>query len=119
MLGKLMEETGEMEQGKGRDVGRKRTEKSRERVEERWGEREGGSGAERGVGEITRGDWETWRRRQESGKEIIGAHRDSQRLRETGFPCGLSLPYFFFPGLQRQEGGSSSGEKELGWVTRS
>ena len=28
MLGKLMEETGEMEQGTGRDVGRKRAEKS-------------------------------------------------------------------------------------------
>ena len=41
MLGKLMEETGEMEQGKGRDVGRKRAEKMRERVEERWGERQG------------------------------------------------------------------------------
>ena len=41
MLGKLMEETGEMEQGKGRDVGRKRAEKTGGRVEERWGERQG------------------------------------------------------------------------------
>ena len=55
---------------------------------------------ERGVGEETRGDWETLRRRQESGKEIIGAHRESQRLREPGFPCGLSLPYFF-PGASK------------------
>ena len=102
MLGKLMEETGEMEQGKGRDVGRKRAEKTRERVEERWGERQGevrikkwgrgrkGGGQGRGehmretvrvtgVGKEARGGRETLRKKKEAGKEGTGTHRGSQR----------------------------------------
>lgn len=79
MLGKLMEETGEMEQGKGRDVGRKRAEKTRERVEERWGERQGEVRIKKwGKREEGRGT-ETWGADEEDSASDRSGERGSRR----------------------------------------
>lgn len=73
-LGKLREEaTGEMEQRRARDLERKRAEKSREREEERWGDR---------LGNMRGTRWAERERRR--GAEMWGEKERERREREAG-----------------------------------
>lgn len=90
-MGKLIEEeTGEMKQRKGREVGRKEAEKSRERMEDRWGEILGGIRGTR-WGERERGKGtETWGENEKARGRERGRGRDSRRQGKVKEETGKS-----------------------------
>lgn len=139
MLGKLGEkETVGMEGGRGRAMGRKRAEKSRERVEERWGEVRGKRSGERGRRAERWGEKEDERgteagrvrelRRQ--GEMEVEAGKwprrnwATQELELTGFPevRGTRIPMwsqpssssFFYPWGFKEEEEAAAGRRSWG-----